>query len=860
MAEDTASDSWARAQELVNTWPDVPTEFPASGTTRRLRDALGDSVGWLDVAALIRQVLLEQEARYGVRLALTVPAAPPFPTREQWAEAGCEALPAGGGKLSVTADLGQPPVGGESEAVAADDIRRVYQGEKKASQDCQGDPFWTEALGYEEYTSLGQRQAARTVVMAPPGSTTIVCLPTGQGKTEVALASALLASRNRGVSIIVVPTVVLTLDHERRIKELLERLVERPSPNGRYAYTGDMSPAEKEQIRKDIRDGTQRVVVTSPEAIQLGLSGSLTAAASAGHLKYLIIDEAHIVDQWGSGFRPEFQTLASQRLAWLSVAPPGQGLVTVAMSATLTDRHIKIIKDLFGPERDVPLLYASETRPEPGYHLTVAESKDARDEAVLTAVSRLPRPLVLYASTREDVAAWAERLRAAGLRRVAKVTGDSNDAERQAALEGWRGQLATGKEVATRYDIVVGTSAFGLGVDMPDVRTVVHACLPETIDRYYQEVGRAGRDGKPSIAYLVTAPSDDKLASSLNQITLIGEELGWDRWQRMFHSAQRLESEAYEIDLDSLPARLATGYGRSRQWNVRTLNLMAWAGLIRTRALEPPRPTPDEDYAEFEVRREEFYENARTHIAVEIIDGAATNPDLWKKRVEEQRATVADEQRASLRRMRDVLRGNRCVSEQIAAYYTVHSGGGTLRTGINCRGCPWCRANREGDQESGLYRAALEPNPAVYRWPGRAPDPLAEMRGARPWLSLTWQTESDRDDYLPDLLERLVRRGMPILGGPGLDAKLATRVQRSVRPAAVITDDDEDLLMSFSGPITWVLDQKARELDSVILDRLSSDAVTYLIHHRDLPDLDRPGIRLEQVHAPLSLRAALGVL
>ena len=115
-----------------------------------------------------------------------------------------------------------------------------------------------------------------------------------------------------------------------------------------------------------------------------------------------------------------------------------------------------------------------------------------RDESVTTAVAWLPRPLVLYASTKADVSAWAERLRAAGLRRIGVVKGDSDDRERQEALEGWSGRRVTGEEVATRYDVVVGTSAFGLGVDMSDVRTVVHACLPETIDRYYQEVGRVG--------------------------------------------------------------------------------------------------------------------------------------------------------------------------------------------------------------------------------------------------------------------------------------------------------------------------------------------------------------------------------
>jgi superfamily II DNA/RNA helicase len=846
-------------------WPDVSADFPLSGACRRLRDALLDlsasSAGWLDVAVLVRQVLLEQRARHGNALALRVPATLPFPGCGQWAEAGCEALPAAGEKLSVVAEPWHPPVEpGEPEAAGIDEMRQVYQGEVRESRACPADPFWSEALGYEAYTSLGQRQAARTIVLAPPGSTTFVCLPTGQGKTEVALAPALLASRHSGISILVVPTVVLTLDHERRIQQLLATLGARPSPSGRYAYTGGMNDSDKQQIRNAVRDGTQRVVVTSPEAVEQGLSGSLATAASQGYLKYLIVDEAHLVDQWGSGFRPEFQTLASQRLAWLNIAPSGQGLITVAMSATLTDRHIKTLQALFGPERTPTLVYASQTRSEPSYHLSAAASKEARDDAVLTAVSRLPRPLVLYASKKEDVSAWATRLQTAGLHRVAEVTGDSSDAQRQAALEGWRGQLATGEEVPTKHDIVVGTSAFGLGVDMPDVRTVVHACLPETLDRYYQEVGRAGRDGKPSAAYLVTAPADYQLAASLNRETLIGDELGWDRWSRMFHSATRLESGAYEIDLGSRPAHLASAYGRSQQWNVRTLNLMAWANLIRLRALEPPQSAPDEGRDEFAARREDFYENARTHVSVELIDGATNNEEHWKKTVEAQRATVSSESRDSLRRMHDVLRDDRCVSEQIAAYYTVHSGGGTLRTGINCRGCPWCRANRRADEESGLYRTAIEPFPGVHAWQGRISDPLAGMHGGSSWLSITWATPQERDDLLLDLLERLARRGMAIIGGPGFDAKLARRVQRLARPTPVITDYDADLAVSFPEPVIWVLGPEARELDAVIVGRLAADNPTYLIHPRDLPDPEKPGGWLANLHASLSLRIALGAL
>lgn len=240
------TDTWLRAQNLIQAWPDVP-DLAVSGTCRRLRDALAGvgagTVGWNDIAGLIRQILLEHEATHGGRrLPIRVPQAPPFPTREQWKQADCETLISSGDELVVTALPWQPPTrlatptaedaevpGSEvpcmADLAAVRDIRLVYAGERKESQACPADPFWIMALGedYDSYTSVGQRQAARTVVTAPPGSTTIVCLPTGQGKTEVALASALLATRDRGVAVLVAPTIILALDLARRIEGFFGR-------------------------------------------------------------------------------------------------------------------------------------------------------------------------------------------------------------------------------------------------------------------------------------------------------------------------------------------------------------------------------------------------------------------------------------------------------------------------------------------------------------------------------------------------------------------------------------------------------------------------------------------------------------
>jgi ATP-dependent DNA helicase RecQ len=859
------ADDWACAQELLRKWSTISTDFPATGTCRRLRDALyglsTTGVGRQDVASLVRQALLEHDARQGVQIPLRVRAAPPFPTRQQWQQAGCNAV-AEGPEFSVSAKRWHPPVSpGESEAIAAENLLRAHQTRLPPERGHTADPFWSAALGYQSYLSLGQRQSARTVVLAPPGSTTIVCLPTGQGKTEVALAAALLASRNRGTSVMVVPTVVLAIDQERRIRELLKSQGERQSPTGMYSYTGGLAEQDKEDLRRDIREGRQRIVVTSPEALTTGLTGSLAAAAANGYLKYLVIDEAHLVDQWGSDFRPEFQTMASHRLAWLSMAPPGRQVVTVAMSATLTQRHIRILTELFGTQGNNAVVWSSETRPEPSYYLSSAQDDQQRRETVLTAVSLLPRPLVLYATEKQDVLSWADLLRSSGFHRVAHVTGDSSDEQRRSVIEGWHGRDSSGQPMTTQYDIVVGTSAFGLGVDVPDVRSVVHACLPETLDRYYQEVGRSGRDGRPSIAYLVTAPHDRRVARQLNQRVVISVEKGWDRWRSMLRDAETPSPGVYEVSLDSCPTNLSEGYNQNRQWNVRTLNLMVWASLIRLHAPQPPARIEGEPVAEWVVRRDAFYATAGQWVTVEIMDGATNRPEHWAEAVSVQRELAKESQGAALDRIHEVLRGARCIGEVLADYYTAHWRSGVLSTEINCRSCPWCRLHQVTDPDaSGMCRVGAEPFPGVYSWPSR-PDPLADVRGESSWLSITWRTEQERDDLLPEFLKRLVRRGMPVLGGPGLNPTLAEQVQGSALPAPVITDYDDDLASTFAGPLIWVLDRTTRSVDGSILDRLGGPDPTYLVHSHSLPAPGRPQITLAQIcDATLSLTTALGGL
>ncbi|GIF63915.1 hypothetical protein Ais01nite_19500 [Asanoa ishikariensis] len=837
-------DDWTTAQSIWQAWPDVE-HIPTAGTCRRLRDAVASletgAARWRDVVALTRQVLLEHQARTGVQDSLVVPTGPRLPTEQQWKSARCTVLPTGE-RLRIGGEPWSPSP--SPDAAAEDDLSRVYAGVAGRERDLPADPFWTEALGFGNYSSYGQREAARTLATAPAGGTVIACLPTGEGKTEVAWATVLPAIRNGGVAVMVVPTVVLALDMERRLRRRLIQRGDKTAATRAFAYTGSLDKAVKETIRQDIRTGQQGMVIAAPEAVTTGLSFALEAAARAGHLTHLIIDEAHIVEQWGHDFRPEFQAIAAKRRSWLRVAPEGRQVVTIAMSATLTASQVHTLRETFGKPSPVELVWASHTRAEPIYFVDDFTDQDARDSAVMEAINALPRPLVLYTTTRQDATDWARRLREAGFGRVTQLTGDSGEAERRTVINGWRGEDASGNESATRFDVVVGTSAFGLGVDMASVRSVVHACLPETIDRYYQEVGRGGRDGRACVAYMATAPVDKNLAERLSRVTLIGDDLGWVRWRSMRAKARVAEDSTLEIDLAELPAYLRAESARNIQWNVRLLNLMEQAGLIRQ---EAPAWRRDQD----EDGESPVDQQAVLRVVSER-EGQLNNQFFFKERLTAQRQVVHDQQQTALRQLKSLLRGERCVSEILAEYYRLRWQGGTLATGLSCRSCPHCRKHRAPDEQTGMRRRGMLPWPASARWPAR-PDPLARYRGGSPLLSIYWSRREHLDDLLPDLLEKLVRLRCGVLGGPGLSEPLLRRVQRRAAPYPVIVDRDASLLGMYESALVWVLDETTESLPEAVVERLGMEAPTYLVHPATLPDPHRPGTPLRYMNKAIPL-------
>lgn len=698
-------DAFSFVAEALRQWPTTPArpshlDAPYVRVVDAMR-ALAERphlVGPRDLVALIRQVLRHETRRRSTDQYLTVPAAEPWPTTQHWQDASCTAR-AAGDHLVVRAEPFHPTwAAGHDVFDAATEAHR-----RRADDRTAADPFLADVLGpaFTHYSSPGQRQAIRTVLCAADSATIVVNLPTGTGKSAVAIAPALLHSRRGGTTIVVVPTTSLALDQERAVREHLATSEPGVFHPYRFAYYGGMPDAERLAVRTAIRDGTQRILFTSPESLLKSLAPSINDAARSGLVRYFVIDEAHTVTSWGTEFRPEFQALSGFRqvLLRLAVDAGHRPFKTLLMSATLTEDALSTLATLFSHPGPVEYVASVTIRPEPEYWTHHCASTDERLALLLEAARHMPRPAVIYTSTRADARTVADLLRADGITRLGVVTGDTSPDERRTIIERWRGHTPAGDATSvalTELDVVVGTSAFGLGVDQSDVRAVVHACLPESIDRYYQEVGRGGRDGRASAAVLLYTSSDRQVAENLSTTKVIGLDLGLQRWNAMFGAARRLSDDRYLVSLDALRSELVDPNRRNLAWNLRTLSLMMRAGLLRLDGEPPPQASEldDDDEAAVAAAFDRYYTTA----VVTAIDPHHADPLRWSRHVDPARRATVAASRRGLSMMFDLLAGTTDFATTFQTAYGIdaHSALGVIghtTTNPGCGGCPDCRAH-----------------------------------------------------------------------------------------------------------------------------------------------------------------------
>lgn len=520
-----------------------------------------------------------------------------------------------------------------------------------------------------KWLSPAQKESAWTALTAPPRSTTLLALPTGSGKS---LCFQLLTRFGSGLTVVVVPTVALAIDQHR---SACERFGADSPVNPQY-FAADAGQDHVAAVIDAIKQRRTRLVFTSPEACVWGrLRAVLEEQAKANLLQYLVIDEAHMIETWGMFFRVDFQYLAELRAKWLE--SPNCALRTILLSATVTPNTTKILRQLYGG-KDVTWqeFVAQRLRPEMTYFVRKfrtpselhhkereVQEESQRRTAVAQCAQHLPRPAIIYTTEVEAANNLATHLRdALGFKRLGVFTGDTGPGERRDLLRKWR---------EDEIDLMVATSAFGLGVDKPDVRTVVHACLPENLHRYYQEVGRGGRDGGSAVCVLLSTSRDDRIAEGLG-VKLLAEEIMQPRWEALLASGKHNAlDDTWELRTDARHVGLAarrTGE-QNVDWNRRLILQFVRAG--RMDVLDMRYDQGDE--------QAEPVEWLKVRLGFPGADGNVM------RFVEKQRADEIAAGQKGLQYMREHLQGERCVNRRLCEVYDVAD------AGFACGGCPGCR-------------------------------------------------------------------------------------------------------------------------------------------------------------------------
>jgi ATP-dependent DNA helicase RecQ len=373
-------------------------------------------------------------------------------------------------------------------------------------------------FGYSDFRPA-QSPVVRSILA---GVDTLAVLPTGAGKSVCFQVPAMVLG---GLTIVVSPLISLMQDQ-----------VAAANARGLAAacLNSTLSQAERDLVWQSLRAGTLRLLYVSPERLRL-LAPELRDARILPRL--LAIDEAHCIAEWGHDFRPSYRTLTGAR--YRLGRPP-----TVALTGSATPAVRKDIATTLGFRAGrFSQHVGSFDRPNLWFGVVSVASEAARLAALRQLIAGDDRMAIVYAPTRSVTEALARRLTEAG-HRAAPYHAGLSKGRRAATLEAF---------LDDRVDLIVATCAFGMGIDKPSVRLVVHWTVPPTPEAYYQEAGRAGRDGEFARCVLLWRKGDATLHRRQLEVTFppvrllerlwSGRDDGFRVPRNVRASAERLRNE-----------------------------------------------------------------------------------------------------------------------------------------------------------------------------------------------------------------------------------------------------------------------------------------------------------------------------
>ncbi len=336
-------------------------------------------------------------------------------------------------------------------------------------------PLLRDIFGFDAFRP-GQAEIVEAVAA---GRNVLAIMPTGGGKS---LCFQLPALMREGVTVVISPLIALMRDQVRALREAGVEA---------GALTSGNTPEETDAVWLALEEKRLKLLYIAPER--------LAAASSFGMLKragvsLIAVDEAHCVSQWGHDFRPDYLRIGELRRAL--------GVPLAAFTATAdAETQDEIVTRLFDGQAPLKFLRGFDR---PNIHLAFSAKDNPRRQILSFAAARKGQSGIVYCGTRAKTETLAAALRDAGHSACHYHGGMEAEARRNTET---RFQQEDGL-------IVVATVAFGMGIDKPDIRWVAHADLPKSIEAYYQEIGRAGRDGAPAETLTLYGPDDIRLRRS----------------------------------------------------------------------------------------------------------------------------------------------------------------------------------------------------------------------------------------------------------------------------------------------------------------------------------------------------------
>ncbi|MCZ4365625.1 DNA helicase RecQ [Sulfitobacter dubius] len=322
----------------------------------------------------------------------------------------------------------------------------------------------------------GQQEIVEAVT---EGENVLAIMPTGGGKS---LCFQLPALMREGVTVVISPLIALMRDQVRSLQE---------AGVAAGALTSGNTAEETDAVWEALEAGTLKLLYMAPERLAAGSAMGMLRRVG---VNLIAVDEAHCVSQWGHDFRPDYLRIGELRR---TLKVPLAAFTATADAET----QVEIVEKLFDGTPPRAFLRGFDR---PNIHLAFAAKNKPRDQILNFAAARKGQSGIVYCGTRAKTEGLAKALRDQG----------------QTALHYHGGMEAEDRRIAERRFqqedglIVCATVAFGMGVDKPDIRWVAHADLPKSIEAYYQEIGRAGRDGAPAETLTLFGPDDIRLRRS----------------------------------------------------------------------------------------------------------------------------------------------------------------------------------------------------------------------------------------------------------------------------------------------------------------------------------------------------------